>query len=203
VGEIEHPQTFKRPEGGRLEGGCGAAVDLGNLDRRHIGECLALWVRKPFLAAPFDAGAEPESGKFVLERLRIELGHAARDRGMIARAIQKAQDAVAQVLVCTVEEDLAVVARAVETANRREDRSEIELPAALKEICNLVEEQLGMPPIDTHLLGTKTAAFADRSHGAPDRPERRNCEIGRLDDGFDVTGRLFDCDSAGSGFRKS
>ena len=157
---------------------------------------------KPFLGAPLDGRAEPESGKFVLERLRIELGHAARDRGMVARAIQKAQDAVAQMLVRTVEEDLAVVARAVEAVDRREDGSEIELPAALKEICNLVEKQLDMPPVDTYPLGTKTATFADRSHGASERPQRRHREIGRLDDGVDVTRRLFDYDSVGLGFRK-
>src|SRR5215472_1937409 len=135
---------------------------------------------KPFLGAPLDGSAEPASGEFVLEGLRIELGHAARDRGTIARAIQKAQDAVAQMLVRAVEEDLAVVARAVEAVDRREDGSEIELPAALKEVCNLVEEQLGMPPVDAHLLGTKTAAFADRSHGGSDCTQRGDREIGRL-----------------------
>src|SRR5262249_24441234 len=133
---------------------------------------------------------------------RIELGHAARDRGTIARAIQKAQDAVAQMLVRAVEENLAVVARAIEAVDRREDGSEIELPAALKEICNIVEEQLCMPPIDTYLLGAKTAAIANPSHGPSDLPQRRHREIGYLNNGVDVTGRLFDYDSAGRGFGK-
>jgi hypothetical protein len=55
--------------------------------------------------------------------LRIELAHAARDRGMIAWAIQKAQDAVAQMLIRAVKEDLAVVAGAIEAVDRREDGS--------------------------------------------------------------------------------
>src|SRR5271155_1719202 len=59
-----------------------------------------------------------------------------------------------------------------------------------------------MPPVDTHLLGTKTAAIADRSYGASNRPQRRHREIGRLDDGVDVTTRLFNCDSAGRGLSK-
>ena len=95
MSEIEHPQTLERPEGSRLECGCGPVSDLGDLDRRHTGKRLALRVCKPFLGAPLDGSAEPESGKFVFERLRIELGHTMRDRGMVARAIQKAQDAVA------------------------------------------------------------------------------------------------------------
>ena len=69
-------------------------------------------------------------------------------------------------LVRAVEENLAVVARAIEAVDRREDGSEIELPAALKEICNIVEEQLCMPPIDTYLLGAKTAAIANPSQAA-------------------------------------
>ena len=105
-------------------------------------------------------------------------------------------------LVCAVKKDLAAVARAVEAVDRREDGSEIELPAALKEICNLVEKQLCMSPVDTHLLGTKTASFADGSHGASDRPQRRHREIGCLDDGVDVTRRLFYRD-AGRGFGRS
>jgi hypothetical protein len=159
-------------------------------------------VRKPFLAAPLDGSAETESGKFVLECLRIELGDSARDRGMIARAVQKAQDAIAKMLVRAVKKDLAAVSRAVETVDRRKDGSEIELPAALKEICNLVEEQLRMPPVDTHLLVAKTASFADDSHGASNGSQRRHREIGRLDSGVDVTRRLFDRDSAGRGFDK-
>jgi hypothetical protein len=59
-----------------------------------------------------------------------------------------------------------------------------------------------MPPVDLHLLGTKTAAIADRRHGVSDRPQRRHREIGRLDDGVDVTRRLFDSDSVGLGFGK-
>ena len=59
-----------------------------------------------------------------------------------------------------------------------------------------------MPSVDTYLLGAKTAAFADRSHGASDRPQRRRREIGRLDDGVDVTRRLFDYDGAGRWFGK-
>ena len=202
VSEIEHPQTLKGPEGSRLERCCGPVGDLGDFDQRHTRNRFALRVCKPFLGASLDGSAEPEGGKFVLERLRIELGHAASDRGMLARAIQKAQDTVAQMLICAVEEDLAVVARAVEAVDRREDGSEIELPAALKEKCSLVEKQLRMPSVDAYLLGAKTAAFADRSHGASDRPQRRRREIGRLDDGVDVARRLFDCDGAGLGFGK-
>src|SRR6516165_7901855 len=97
-------------------------------------------------------------------------------------------------LVRAVKEDLAAVTRAIEGVNWREDGSEIELPAALKEICNLVEEQLGMPPVDAHLLRTKTTSFADRSDGGSDRPQCRHREICRFDYGIDVTRRLFDCD---------
>jgi hypothetical protein len=59
-----------------------------------------------------------------------------------------------------------------------------------------------MPPIDTYLLGAKTAAIANRSHGASDRPQCRHREIGYLKNGVDVTGRLFDYDSAGRGCGK-
>src|SRR5271170_3101704 len=121
VSEIEHPQTLEGPEGSRLEGGCGPVGDLGDLDRRHTGKRLALRVCKPFVGAPLDGSAEPESGKFFLKRLRIELGHAACDRGMIARAVQKAQDAVTEMLVRAVEKDLAVIARAIEGIDWRED----------------------------------------------------------------------------------
>jgi hypothetical protein len=99
-------------------------------------------------------------------------------------------------LVRTVEEDLTIIARAVEAVNRREDGPEIELPAALEEICNLVEKKLGMPPVDVHLLGAKTSAFADRCYGASDRTQRSCREIRRLDNRVDVAGRLFHFDCA-------
>jgi hypothetical protein len=89
MGEIEHAQTLQRPEGRRLEGGYGPVGDFRDLDRRHVRERLALRVRKPFLRAPLDGGAEPEGGELVLERLRVELGHGAGDRRMVAGAIEE------------------------------------------------------------------------------------------------------------------
>ena len=69
-------------------------------------------------------------------------------------------------LVSAVEGDLAVVARTEKAVDRREDGSEVELPAALKETCSLIEKQLSVPPVYTYLLWTKTAALPVRSHGA-------------------------------------
>jgi hypothetical protein len=106
-------------------------------------------------------------------------------------------------LVRTVEEDLAIIARAVEAVNRREDGPEIELPAALKEICHFVEKKLGMPPVDVYLLGAKTSALADRCHRTSDRTQRSYRKIRRLDDRVDVAGRLFHYSCARFGFRKA
>jgi hypothetical protein len=89
MSEIEHAQTLKGSEGRRLEGDYRPVGNLRDLDRRHVGERLALRVRKPFLRAPVDGSAEPEGGELVLERLRVELGHAAGDRRMVARAIEE------------------------------------------------------------------------------------------------------------------
>ncbi|HEX3416405.1 MAG TPA: hypothetical protein VHT21_08390 [Stellaceae bacterium] len=89
MGEIEHAQTLQRPEGRGLEGGYGPVGDLRDLDRRYVRERLTLRVRKPFLWAPLDGGTEPEGGELVLERSRVELGHAAGDRRMVAGTIEE------------------------------------------------------------------------------------------------------------------
>jgi hypothetical protein len=73
----------------------------------------------------------------------------------------------------------------------------------LKEVCHFVEKKLGMPPVNVYLLGAKTSALANLCHGTPDRAQRSYRKIRRLDDRVDVAGRLFHCNCARLGLRKT
>ena len=159
--EIEHPQPLQRSKCGWLESTFGAVCKLAKLDRRHIRQRLALRVCAPFLRGAFDGGAQAEGREFVLERLGIVQSDAFGDRLVVTRAIQETQNAIAQMLVSTIEEDLTIIASMIEAIHRRKHGTKVELPAALKEIGDFVKEQLGVSPIDLGLLFAKTATLAN------------------------------------------
>ena len=120
------------------------------------------------------------------------LRHAFGDGFMVTWAIQVAEDAVAQVLVGAVEDNLPVIAGMKETVHRHEHGAEVDLPAALEEVRDLVEQQRGMAAVHPHLLRAKAATLADQRHGAANSPHQGDCKIRRFDDGIDVTWRLLD-----------
>ena len=82
------------------------------------------------------------------------------------------------------------IARLVERIHGCVHSADVELPAALEEIGDLVEKQTGMPAIHVHALAAQTTALADRGDGLSDGSHQRDCEVVRLDHGVDVARRL-------------
>jgi hypothetical protein len=101
------------------------------------------------------------------------------------------------VLVSAVEDNLTAIAGLVEAVHRGEHLTDVELPAALEEVCNLVEQQGGVAPVDLHLLRAKATTLGDRRHGAADGTHQRHCKFCRLNDGIDATLRLLDLNRIG------
>ena len=163
VRKIEDAQPLQGPPRGGLERDRFAIAEADEFDRRYASECLALRVGTPFLRAAQDRGAQAPAGKFVLQRLGVMARHPPGDRRMLARAVQELQNTLAQVGVGTVEEDLAAVAGLVERVHGRVDGADVELPAALEEIGDLVEKQAGMAAINRHALAAEAAAWYEAS----------------------------------------
>ena len=153
-------------------------------------------MRQPLLRASLDRGTEAECRELVLERLGVVGRHLGRNGLAVARAVEETQDAVAQMRIGTVEDDLAAVAGRVEAVDRREHGADVELPAALEEVRDLVEEQRGVTPVDPDLLGADASALADERNRAADGTHQGRGKVRRLDDGVDGTWRLFDRDGA-------
>ncbi len=128
---------------------------------------------------------------------------ALRDGVPVVRAIQKTENAVAQMLISAVEDDLPVIAGAIEAVHRRVDCADVELPAALEEVGDLVEQQPGVPAIHFHPLTAEAAPLADRSDRGADGSHQRDCDVVRFHDQIDIAGRLLDLNRVGRGLRQS
>ena len=118
--------------------------------------------------------------------------NALCDRLALVGAIEEAQNPFAQMLIGAVEDDLAIVARAIEAVDRRMDGADVELPAALEEISDLVEQQPRMPAIHRHSLSAESTPFADRRYCGADGAHQRDGEVMDLDGRVYVAGRLID-----------
>ena len=190
--EIENTEPLERPRGRRREWN-GRRVALPHkLDRRRVGDRATLRMRAPLLGASQDRRAEAKRRKFVLERLRVKARNALGDGFALVWAVEIAQYAVAQMLIGAIEENVSTVAGTVEIIHRRMDDADVELPAALKEISDLVEQQAGVPPIDRHALRAEAATLADRGDCCADRAHQRDGEVMDLDGRVDIARRLID-----------
>jgi hypothetical protein len=95
-------------------------------------------------------------------------------------------------LIGAVEKDAPSIAGAIEVIHRRMDGADVELPAALKEIGDLVEQQARVPPVDSHLLRAQAATLADGGDCCADRAHQRDGEVMNLDRRVDIARRLID-----------
>jgi hypothetical protein len=72
------------------------------------------------------------------------------------------------------------------------DGADVKLPAALKEISDLVEQEARVPPVDSHLLRAQAATLADGGDCCADRAHQRDGEVMNLDGRVDIARRLID-----------
>ena len=63
----------------------------------------------------------------------------------------------------------------------REHGADVELPTALEEMRDLVEQERGVAPVDRDFLGSQPAPLADRRDSLADRPHGDDSEVGGLD----------------------
>ncbi len=105
--------------------------------------------------------------------------------------------------VGAVEDDLAIVARAIKTIHRREDRADIELPSALEKIGDLVEQQSGMTAVDFHLLIAEAAPRADRRDRGANGAHQRDRHVMDFDNRVDIARCLINENCVGRVSRQS
>ncbi|MGA8292213.1 MAG: hypothetical protein WB820_06865 [Rhodoplanes sp.] len=201
--EIKNAKPLQRAKHGRFEGGRRAIGQANDFDRRRLGDGLALGMRAPFLGGANDGRAEAEGREFIFQRLGVMERYPLRNCVPVVRTIQKAENAIAQVLISAVEDDLPIVAGAVEAVNGRVDRADVELPTALEEIGNLVEQQSGVTAIHLHPLAAKAAPFADQCHDSADGAQRRDGKVVGLDDRVDIARGLLDMNCVRQPVRQS